>query len=68
MSSANKDRFEELLGPYLLGELSGEEEGELERHLQECPRCRDELERLRQTHTLLGELAASECGRSSRLR
>jgi hypothetical protein len=59
-SSNNKDRFEELLGPYLLGELSAEEEGELERHLQECPRCRDELEGLGQTHTLLGELAASE--------
>jgi anti-sigma-K factor RskA len=60
VSSTNKDRFEELLGPYLLGELSAEEEGELEHHLQECLRCRDELEGLGQTHTLLGELAAGE--------
>lgn len=50
----------ELLGPYLLRQLSAEEEHELEQHLEECPRCRDELDRLRQTHTLLRELAVSE--------
>jgi anti-sigma-K factor RskA len=55
-----EDRFEELLGPYLLGELSVEEERELERHLEECSGCRDELARVRQTHTLLRELAVSE--------
>jgi anti-sigma-K factor RskA len=48
-----EDRFEEFLGPYLLGELSVEEERELERHLEECPRCRGELERIRRAHTLL---------------
>jgi anti-sigma-K factor RskA len=53
-----EDRFEELLGPYLLGELSVEEERELERHLEECSACRDELARARQTHDLLRELAA----------
>ena len=37
-----EDRFEELLGPYLLGELSVEDEREMERHLEECLRCRDE--------------------------
>jgi anti-sigma-K factor RskA len=56
----SEDRFEELLGPYLLRQLTAEEEHELERHLEGCPRCRDELERVRQTHTLLGELAANE--------
>ena len=55
-----EDRFEELLGPYLLGELSVEEERELERHLEGCPRCRGELERIRQTHNLLRQLAANE--------
>ena len=55
-----EDRFEELLGPYLLGELSVEEERELERHLEECSACRDELTRARQTHDLLRELVASE--------
>jgi anti-sigma-K factor RskA len=52
-----EDRFEELLGPYLLGELSVEEERELERHLEGCSGCRDELARARQTHDLLRELA-----------
>ena len=53
-----EDRFEQLLGPYLLGELSVEEERELEGHLEECSRCRGELARARQTHELLRELAA----------
>jgi anti-sigma-K factor RskA len=48
-----EDRFEEFLGPYLLGELSVEEERELERHLEGCSRCRGELERIRRAHTLL---------------
>jgi anti-sigma-K factor RskA len=49
-----EDRFEEFLGPYLLGELSVEEERELERHLKEgCPKCRGELERIRRAHALL---------------
>jgi Anti-sigma-K factor rskA/Putative zinc-finger len=59
-SSHDKDRFEELLGPYLLGQLSAQEDAELEHHLQECPSCQGELEALGQTHTLLRELAASE--------
>jgi len=54
-----EDRFEELLGSYLLGELSAEEEHELERHLEGCSRCRSELNRVRQSHGHLRELAAS---------
>jgi anti-sigma-K factor RskA len=53
-----EDRFEQLLGPYLLGELSVEEQRELEGHLEECSECRGELVRARQTHDLLRELAA----------
>jgi anti-sigma-K factor RskA len=53
-----EDRFEELLGPYLLGELSVEEERELEGHLEGCSGCRGELARAGQTHDLLRELAA----------
>jgi anti-sigma-K factor RskA len=53
-----EDRFEKLLGLHLLGELSVEEERELERHLEECSGCRGELVRARQTHDLLRELAA----------
>ena len=55
-----EDRFEGLLGSYLLGELTVEEERELERHLEECAECRRELERVRQTHNLLRQLAANE--------
>ena len=54
-----EDRFQELLGPYLLGELTDEEERELERHLEECSGCQGELARTRQTHDLLRELAAA---------
>jgi anti-sigma-K factor RskA len=53
-----EDRFEKLLGPYLLGELSVEEQRELKGHLEECSECRGELDRSRQTHDLLRELAA----------
>lgn len=53
------DRFEELLGPYLLHQLTAEEERELEDHLAGCPGCRNELDRMRQTHALLRGLAAS---------
>ena len=38
--------------PYVLGELSAEEQRELERHLEGCPPCRSRLDRLRQTHAL----------------
>ena len=55
-----EDRFEERFGPYLLGELSVEEELELERHLEECPECRHELDRARQAHDLLRHLATNE--------
>jgi anti-sigma-K factor RskA len=53
-----EDRYEELLGPYLLGELPVEEVREVERHLEDCSECRGELARARQTHDLLRELAA----------
>jgi anti-sigma-K factor RskA len=56
----SEDRFEELLGPYLLGQLTAEEEHQLKRHLEGCPRCQDELEGIRQTHALLEELAANK--------
>ena len=55
-----EDRFEKLLGSYLLGELTVKEERELVRHLEECSRCRNELDRVRQTHDHLRALAASE--------
>ena len=54
-----EDRYGELLGPYVLGELTAGEERELERHLEECPECRNELESIRHTHELLRKEAAT---------
>jgi anti-sigma-K factor RskA len=54
-----EDRFEGLLVSYLLGELTVEEERELERHLEGCSGCRGELARARQTHDLLRELTTA---------
>ena len=55
-----EDRFEELLGSYLLGELTVDEERELKRHLEGCPGCRSELNRVRESHDHLRKLAASK--------
>lgn len=55
-----EDRFEELLGPYLLGELTVEEERKLERHLEVCSGCRRALDSAQPTHNLLRQLAANE--------
>jgi anti-sigma-K factor RskA len=54
-----EDRYGELLGPYVLGELTAEEERGLERHLEGCPECRNELESIRHTHELLRKGAAT---------
>jgi anti-sigma-K factor RskA len=56
----SEERFQDLLGPYLLGELSIEEERELESHLEECPECQHELDQARQSHDLLRQLATYE--------
>jgi anti-sigma-K factor RskA len=56
----SEDRFEDLLGPYLLDQLTAEEERELEQHLELCSGCRDELEQIRQAHTLLREVSLNE--------
>ena len=49
----SEDRFEELLGPYVLGESTDAEERELERHLEECPACRNDLDEVRRAHDVL---------------
>lgn len=54
----NRDEFNELLGPYVMGELTSDEEREIERHLRGCPECREELESVRYTHDLLRESRA----------
>jgi anti-sigma-K factor RskA len=54
----SEDRFGNLLGPYVLGQLSADEEREVDEHLRGCPRCRTELEDVRQAHVLLRRAAA----------
>ena len=49
----SEDRFEHLLGPYVLGELTDAEQRELERHVEECPACRDDLDEVRHAHAVL---------------
>jgi anti-sigma-K factor RskA len=49
----SEDRFEKLLGPYVLGQLSGAEVRELEHHLEQCPGCRKDLEDVRHAHGIL---------------
>ena len=49
----SEDSFEHLLGPYVLGELTDAEQRELERHLEECPSCRDDLDDVRRAHAVL---------------
>ena len=56
----SEDRFGDLLGPYVLGELTPEEERELERHLEACSSCWDELRAVWGIHNALREAAASE--------
>jgi len=56
----SEDRFGDLLGPYVLGELTPEEERELERHLEECSSCWDELRVIWGIHNTLREAAAGE--------
>jgi anti-sigma-K factor RskA len=55
----NEDRFEKLLGPYVLGELTDSEEQELERHLEGCSACRDDLDDVRRAHGILRAAADS---------
>jgi anti-sigma-K factor RskA len=41
------ERFQEDIGAYLLGALDRDERGALERHLETCGDCQEQLERLR---------------------
>jgi len=53
-----EDRFEELLGPYVLGEPTDAEERELERHLEECFACRNDIDEVRRSHDVLRSAVA----------
>jgi hypothetical protein len=55
----SEDRFEELLGPYVLEELIDAEERALERHLERCPSCQEDLDEVRRAHDMLRTTVAS---------
>lgn len=50
--------IEELLGAYALDAVDAEEADAVDRHLRECPRCRDEVAAHRQTAALLAHTGA----------
>ena len=59
----NCQRTRERLGPYLDGELSGALERATEAHVDECPACRRELERLRAITSALSEPVTADVPR-----
>ena len=60
----HKHLAEEKLSDYVSGRLSPHQKGRLERSLDECVACRQELESLQMTSSLLRELPAHELPRS----
>lgn len=54
--------FKPLMMEYLDHELSPEDRGRLERHLERCPDCRRELEELRQLEQLTARVALADPG------
>lgn len=58
------ERVEELLSAYIDGELSIEEATLVEKHLRDCSACACDLETLRQTVNLVGQLPAVSPPRS----
>jgi anti-sigma factor RsiW len=52
------DEASELLGAYALDAVDGEEFGQLEAHLETCPRCRAELDGLREVAGAIGNSVA----------
>lgn len=51
-------RIRDLLGPYVLGALTPEEELEVGEHLEQCGQCRSEEVDIRQAHEYMSDLAS----------
>lgn len=54
--TAAHERIAELVGAHVLGVLDPEESAAVERHLADCPACRQEVAELRELETVLGEV------------
>jgi anti-sigma factor RsiW len=59
---------EQLLGAYFDGELSSEDRARFEEHLQQCPACARELERLGEASRLLREYPFEDLSDRERMR
>jgi anti-sigma factor RsiW len=68
LGKSEHEWVEESLSPYIDGELSAKETARVERHLQECRACAENLATLRQTVTLLKELPTVSAPRSFAVR
>lgn len=53
MGRLSHNEIEELLGAFALDAIEADETAEIERHLQTCPRCRDEVRNHREVAALL---------------
>ncbi len=58
------DRVREWLSPYLDGELDSEEQHRVESHIESCRSCREELDSLRKTVSLVRSMPVIELRRS----
>ena len=56
MTFRGSDHPDELLSASLTGDLTAEEQARLDRHLAECPRCRDELDAFTADRQALGSM------------
>ncbi len=56
---SDHERMRNLIGPYVMGELTPQEEREMDDHLASCPECRSEVEELREIHDDLAELSSA---------
>jgi len=64
----NCKRFKDKLPLLVLGELEQKEQDELERHLNECDECREELDSLREITDILGSGDEARLGELEQLK
>ncbi len=68
LRQSDHEKVRQLLSPYLDGKVSEREKATVEKHLPSCQTCQDELESLRWTTGLLGQVAAEPLPHSFVLR
>lgn len=66
--SVSHHELREALGAYVLGGLEPDEQAAVDRHLDDCERCRQEIEDLRELPPLLDRLRPDEAASAADLR